>query len=287
MALETAVNIADLTIANPTSGDPKSQGDDHIRTIKTVLRNAFAGFTGSVAVTGTDGGAADAYTLTPTTAVPAYGTRMLAIFSPAVNNTGACTLNISGLGVKAIKSVTGAALTLGDLIVGQVYLVVYNGTEFRMLSVTKNYVDQIVVSGTVPGVSTPANAGKYFYTDGTSGSWAAIDTDPVFVDKGDSGTTAQALDCTAGRNQRVKATGAFTLSVTNWPASGKLGAMLIELVNGAAFTVTWPTVNWVKSDGSFTTTFSANGITLQAAGTDFVLLWTRNGGTTVYGKVVR
>lgn len=42
MALETASTIADLVTTNPTSGDPKSQGDDHIRLIKTVLDADFA-----------------------------------------------------------------------------------------------------------------------------------------------------------------------------------------------------------------------------------------------------
>lgn len=287
MSLETVVHIADFAKTNPTASDPKSQGDDHLRSIKTALQNDFAGFTGAVIVTGVDGGAADAYTLTPANALPAYSTKMLTVFAPTTNNTGACTLNISGLGVKSIKSITGAALTLGDLITGQVYLLLYTGTEFRLTGITKNYVDQIVVSGTLPGVNTPANAGKFYTTDGTSGAWATIDTSIVFVDKGDSGTTTQTLDYSAGQNQRIKVTGAHTIALSNWPAAGKLGTLLLELVNSAAFTVTWPTVNWVKSDGSFTTTFSSNGITLQAAGTDFILLWTRNGGTTVYGKVVR
>lgn len=287
MALETIVNIADFNKLNPTSSDPKSQGDDHIRNIKTALLNDFAGLSGAVYVTGTDGGAADVYTLTPSTTLPAYGTRMLCAFAPTVNNTGACTLNISGLGAKSIKSVAGAALTLGDLIVGQIYLLLYTGTEFRLTGITKNYVDQLVVAGTLPGVNTPANAGKYYTTDGTSGSWAAVATEPTFFDKGNSGTTTQTLDYSVGQHQRIAVTGAHTIATSTWPTTGKLGTLLLELVNGAAFTVTWPTINWVKSDGSFTTTFSSNGITLQTSGTDFILLWSRNAGSTIYGKVVR
>lgn len=37
MALETVAHISDLVATNPTSGDPVSQGDDHIRNIKTAL----------------------------------------------------------------------------------------------------------------------------------------------------------------------------------------------------------------------------------------------------------
>jgi hypothetical protein len=100
--------------------------------------------------------------------------------------------------------------------------------------------------------------------------------------------TTNALDFTNGSHQRwAPATGAQTLSITNWPPSGNLGELLIEGVNLGAATITWPTINWVKSDGTTTTTFSSNGVTLQTSGTDWVLLWTRDAGTTIYGKVVR
>jgi hypothetical protein len=99
--------------------------------------------------------------------------------------------------------------------------------------------------------------------------------------------TTSALDYTNGSHQRWAPSGTVTLSVTNWPASGSLGELLIEGVNLGAATITWPTINWVKSDGSTTTTFSGNGVTLQTSGTDFVILWTRDAGTTIYGKIVR
>lgn len=101
-----------------------------------------------------------------------------------------------------------------------------------------------------------------------------------------SGTT-NALDYTNGSHQRWAPTGTVTLSITNWPPSGNLGELLIEGVNLGAATITWPTIQWIKSDGSTTTTFSSNGVTLQSSGTDWVFLWTRDAGTTIYGKVIR
>ena len=41
MSLEAATFIADLVKSNPLGSDKKSQGDDHIRLIKTVLQNTF------------------------------------------------------------------------------------------------------------------------------------------------------------------------------------------------------------------------------------------------------
>ena len=102
-----------------------------------------------------------------------------------------------------------------------------------------------------------------------------------------SGTT-NALDYVNGSHQRWSPnTGSQTLTISNWPPTDNLGELLIEGVNLGAATITWPTINWIKSDGTTTTTFAANGITLQSSGTDWVLLWTRDAGTTIYGKVVR
>ena len=101
-------------------------------------------------------------------------------------------------------------------------------------------------------------------------------------------TTTNALNYVNGHHQRwAPNTGAQTLSIANWPPSGNLGELLIEGVNLGAATITWPTINWVKADGTTTTTFSGNGVTLRTSGVDFVYLWTRDAGTTIYGKVMR
>lgn len=178
MGLESVTNIADLVRTNPTGSDPKSAGDDHIRNLKTALLNDIVGFPGAVTVTGTDGGAANAYTLTPAYGtLVAYGNRMLTAFSPIATNTGAVTLNISGLGAKNVLSVSGAALIANDLVAGNLYAAFYNGTEFRLLSITKNYADQLAFSATLP--SQAGNAGKFITTDGTSASWTDTFTIPI------------------------------------------------------------------------------------------------------------
>lgn len=106
----------------------------------------------------------------------------------------------------------------------------------------------------------------------------------------DSGTT-NALDYTNGEWQRwAPATGAQTLTLAGFP-SGEWATLTIEGVNLGAATITWPTINWMNPDGSFTTTFSTylsnTGIVLKTSGTEFLQFMTRDGGTTIYGKVVR
>ncbi len=119
-------------------------------------------------------------------------------------------------------------------------------------------------------------------------------TDAVLSDfslKYTDSAASGALDYTNGAYQRwAPAVGAQVLSVANWPPSGQLGTLTIEGVNLGAATITCPTVKWIKNDGTFATNTSLNtnnGTTLQAAGIDFVVLWTRDAGATIYGKIVR
>jgi hypothetical protein len=110
------------------------------------------------------------------------------------------------------------------------------------------------------------------------------DSDVAYYNSG----TTNTLDYVNGSHQRWAPTGTPTLAISNWPPSGNLGELLIEGVNLGSVTITWPAaINWIKSDGSTTTTFSENGVTLQSSGIDWILLWTRDAGTTIYGKIVR
>jgi len=51
MALETGTYISDLVATNPTAADPKSQGDDHLRLIKSTLQATFPHINGAVTLT--------------------------------------------------------------------------------------------------------------------------------------------------------------------------------------------------------------------------------------------
>jgi hypothetical protein len=51
VTIESATYINTLNNTLPASGDPKSEGDDHLRLIKAVLLSTFPGITGAVAAT--------------------------------------------------------------------------------------------------------------------------------------------------------------------------------------------------------------------------------------------
>ena len=248
MALETGNYIANLVAANPPGTDPKAQGDDHFRLVKNALLNCFAGFTGSIFVTGTDGGAANAYTLTPATTLPAYSTRMVVAFAPTAQNTGASTLNISALGVKDIKSVSGAALVSGDLEVGTIYTAYYNGTEFRLLSITKGYADQLAFSAALP--SQAGNAGRILGTNGTVAAWVNTINIPftfgaaatigfgnrVDEAKGADIASAGTINLTTATGNLVHITGTTTITAITIPSGAERTLVfdgILTLTNGA------------------------------------------------------
>jgi hypothetical protein len=82
--------------------------------------------------------------------------------------------------------------------------------------------------------------------------------------------------------QKLTVGGNLTIAYSSWPAA--YGEVEIQLVNGGAHTVTWPTINWVVGDGTTSTTFADMNVTLASSGTNHVMVWTWNGGTTLFGR---
>lgn len=134
MSLESGSYINDLVITNPTSSDPKSQGDDHFQLIKKVLKECLNGFTGGILLTATESGTASAHVLTPTTALVGYTTGLMLLYRPTNAGTGALTVNVSALGAKSVKTIAGADPTSGDILANQPVLLMYDGTNFVILA---------------------------------------------------------------------------------------------------------------------------------------------------------
>lgn len=78
----------------------------------------------------------DSYAITIAPPITAYATGMKFRFKADVANTGACTLAVSGLSALAIKKLNDQDLITGDIEVGQIVEVVYDGTDFQMQSQT-------------------------------------------------------------------------------------------------------------------------------------------------------
>jgi hypothetical protein len=97
------------------------------------------------AVICTDAGASGAYTCSPTAALSSYVTgQRVQLFANTIN-TGAATVNISSLGAKTIKKRVGGVTTdldYGDIRAGAYVDLIYDGTNFQLLSEVGNYQTQ-------------------------------------------------------------------------------------------------------------------------------------------------
>lgn len=80
-------------------------------------------------------GAKNAYTGTTTAPLSAYTKGMLLVFkSGAATNDDASTIDINGLGAKNLVTNANSALTVaGEFVNGTIYVLVYDGTAFRIL----------------------------------------------------------------------------------------------------------------------------------------------------------
>lgn len=79
----------------------------------------------------TVGGTVDAITLTPSPAVLSYGEGTHFIFISTGANTGATTVNVSGIGAKALTKNGTTALSAGDIGASAIVQIIYDGTRFQ------------------------------------------------------------------------------------------------------------------------------------------------------------
>ena len=114
-------------------------------TVTGALQNSTPQFLTSVAGTNT-------ITASVTPALTAYAAGQTFEFIAAGTNTGATTINISGLGAKAITKQGSTALAGGEILVNAAYILIYDGTQFQL-------------SG---GIGGGAVGGNVFYENATT-----------------------------------------------------------------------------------------------------------------------
>ena len=94
------------------------------------------------------GGTANAITATGPSSMAAYPIGIPFRFTPTLANTGATTINISGIGAVNLMKYGTTALVAGDLIAGSFAQISYDGTRFQLIN--PRTADVSVVSGTLP-----------------------------------------------------------------------------------------------------------------------------------------
>lgn len=105
-------------------------------------------------------GTANAWTVAPTLAVPAYAAgRVLNIIAPATNTSTTVNMNVSGLGNRRIKKADGSDPAVSDLVSGVAYRTIDDGTNIRVLTALPS---DIIAASSIVGRTQVFTAGGTF-----------------------------------------------------------------------------------------------------------------------------
>jgi hypothetical protein len=145
---------------------------------------------------GIDSGAANAYVVTMPFTQTAYTDGLEVSFKASATNTGASTVNVDGLGAKAIVRRDGTALSASDILVGKIIAVRYNSTS-------DSFEFQDVVTGDMTTITTVAGIASEVVTV------AGIASDVVAVD-----ANATNINTVAGISSNVTTVAGISADVT-------------------------------------------------------------------------
>lgn len=131
---------------------------DVLASAQTTVHNQLQLLTSNLRLFGTDSGSVNALALTIASNTATYIPNMVIAIIVANTNTSAATINFNGLGIVNIKTMSGASLSGGELIAGNLVTMIYDGTNFRLaFPISKTVIQTFTASGTytpTPGMRT-------------------------------------------------------------------------------------------------------------------------------------
>jgi hypothetical protein len=196
-----------------------------------------AGATTIATVSGTD-------TLTGslTPALAAYATGNKFSFIAVATNTGAATINLNSLGAKSITKQGSTALSAGDIVSGQIYIIEYDGTRFQLINPsTVSGVSSISFgsTGLTPSTSTSGAvtvAGTLAASNGGTGLTSLGTGVATFLATPSSANLAAALTDETGSGANVFATSPTLVTpILGTPTSGTLSNCTVDGTNSVGF----------------------------------------------------
>ena len=284
MGLESATYISQLVATNPLATDPISQGDDHLRLIKSVLQAQFSGLSGTTAVTssGAELNILDGVTATSTELnyldITTLGT---SANSKAVTQSAGGVITIGAADGDQVLNIASHDLADGGLKLAGT-LVTSSAAEINKLdgvtatTTELNYVDVTTLGTAEASKAITMDASSVVnYVDKTIQRPEIKDYSESVNAIGSIGGGTQDIDLTAGNVVTGTVdTGTTTFTFSNPSASGKACSFTLILTNGGSQTVNWPgSVDWASSTAP----------TLTTSGIDVIGFLTVDGGTIWYG----
>jgi hypothetical protein len=154
----------------------------------------------------------DTITGTLSPAISAYAAGQSFRFVSAGANTGAATININGVGAKAITKLGANALVAGDIPSGAVVEIVYDGTQFQLCDLVAinatnaTNANNFTYTGTLTGSTGVMNIGSGQLYKDASGNLGIGTSSPVYAldIRSVSGVMGQFLEITSGSQRRIR-----------------------------------------------------------------------------------
>jgi hypothetical protein len=215
---------------------------------------------------GADAGGDDTYAITVTPAITAYAIGQRFSFTSTTGNTGAATLNVSGLGAISIKKFSDQNLETGDIEANQMVDVIYDGTNFEMQSPVASQMSTANSNTLTAGSSSNANS-LHIHPEFTQFKAA---TDAIIISTATLGTTSTANQI--GAVLYVDA----AVSYASWSFLIPVGATSIssiktsyEAINAGVVEVIFNTATYSRGSG-IVPTYDGNGsfVDQTSSGTD-------------------
>lgn len=169
MAVDTATYIGGFDTAKPAGTDPKSEGDDNFRHVKTVLKTTFPNVTGAVTATHTQMN----YLVGVTSAIQTQFTAKAPLASPTFTGTPAAPTAAGGTNTTQIATTAFVATSFAPLaspaLTGTPTAPTAAGGTNTTQIATTAFVTAASLTSVVP-VSAP-DSGKYLTNNGTVANW--------------------------------------------------------------------------------------------------------------------
>ncbi len=194
MALESTTYINGLVTTNPTGTDPRSQGDDHLRLIKSTVKATLPNLTGAVTSTHTELNLLDGVTATTTELnyndVPTLGTveSSKTVTADAVGTTKKLKTQEQTEIVNAIGTVSTATaidFTLGNIVTA----VIASGGSFTLTNPpTSGIYGKLTVILTNGGTGSSIFPSSVKWAGGTEPTWTTSGIDMFTLETIDAGS---------------------------------------------------------------------------------------------------
>jgi len=172
MAKNTIADLSTTAASNTDVLGQSTAGTASANTIDDFVRNilaVMARFYDDVGGQGTVAGTADAITLTSASTYQSLAPGILLCWKASGTNTGAATLNLDGLGAKAVRKKGDSALSAGDILSGGYYLALYdtayNGAAGAWVLLNPE--------SSISGLTDP-NADRIVFWDDSAGAYAFL-----------------------------------------------------------------------------------------------------------------